>query len=114
MPTENTSLKKTAPAGDSTTTNEMVVGKSNTYQRTFLIVAGSLLTLLVWIAMASKSVGHHFQSSANEMADGAVAVADYQVDSTYLALTKDIFGGAAAEKGKGCCHCGYKCCGYNC
>eukprot|EP00751_Fragilariopsis_kerguelensis_P035118 CAMPEP_0170938576 /NCGR_PEP_ID=MMETSP0735-20130129/21296_1 /TAXON_ID=186038 /ORGANISM="Fragilariopsis kerguelensis, Strain L26-C5" /LENGTH=43 /DNA_ID= /DNA_START= /DNA_END= /DNA_ORIENTATION= len=43
MTNENTSLKNTTLAGDSNTTHGMVIGKSNTYQRTFLIVAGSLL-----------------------------------------------------------------------
>ena len=98
MPTENSSLKITAPDGDSTTTNEMVIGKSNTYQRTFLIVAGSLLALLVLIVVAGTSGGQHLQSSTHEMADGAVALADHQVDSANLALTKDIFGlGAVSE-----------------
>jgi len=92
MPTENTSLKNTAPAGDSNTTNEMVIGKNNTYQRTFLIVAGSLLALLVVIAVADTSGGQHLQSSAHEIAEGVVALVDYQVDSAKLALTKDIFG----------------------
>jgi len=101
MPTESTSLKNVSLAGDSTTTNEMAIGKSNTYQRTFLIVAGSLLTLLVWIAMAGKSAGHYFQSSEHEMADDAVALADYQVDSTNLALTNNIFGGAVSENKDG-------------
>ena len=98
MATENTSLKNTTPAGDSNTTNEMVIGKINTYQRTFLIVAGSLLALLVVIAVAGASGGQHLQSSAYEIAEGAMALTDYQVDSTNLALTKDIFGlGAVSE-----------------
>merc|ERR1712161_24411 len=89
-------LKNTTPAGDSTTTNEIVIGKINTYQRTFLIVAGSLLALLVLIVVAGTSGGQHLQSSANEIAKDAVALADYQVDSANLALTKDIFGMRAA------------------
>jgi len=93
MPTENTSLKNITPAEDCNTTNEMVVGKINTYQRTFLIVAGSLLALLVMIAVAGTSGGQHLQSSAHEIAEGVVALAEYQVDSTNLALTKDIFNG---------------------
>jgi len=76
MPTENTSLKNTTPAGDSSTTNEMVIGKVNTYQRTFLIVAGSLLALLVVIAVSGKSGGQYLQSSAQEKSP----------------LTHDIFG----------------------
>jgi len=80
MATENTSLKNTTPAGDSNTTNEMVIGKTNTYQRTFLIVAGSLLALLVLIAVAGTRGGQHLQSSAHEIAEGVLA--EYQVDST--------------------------------
>jgi len=55
MPTENTSLKITTPAGDSNTTNEMVVEKINNYQRTLLIVTGILLALLVVIAVTGTS-----------------------------------------------------------
>merc|ERR1712161_127167 len=95
-------LKNTTPAGDSTTTNEIVIGKINTYQRTFLIVAGSLLALLVLIVVAGTSGGQHLQSSANEIAKNAVVLADYQVDSANLALTKDIFGmGANSGNDKG-------------
>ena len=102
MPTENTSLKNTTPAGDSNTTNEMVIGKINTYQRTFLIVAGSLLALLVLITVADTSGGQHLQSSTHEIAKGAMALADYQVDSANSALNSDIFGlGAASETYEG-------------
>ena len=51
MPTESTSLKNVTPTGDSNTSNEMVIEKKNTYQRPLLIVGGSLLALLVWIAV---------------------------------------------------------------
>ena len=91
MPTENTSLKTTTPAADSNTTHEIFVGKRNTYQRTCLIVAGSLLAMLVLIAGTSKSSRQHLQSSAHVVAEGALAVIDYQLDSTNLALTMDIF-----------------------
>jgi len=102
MPTENTSLKNTTPAGDSNTTNEMVFGKINTYQRTFLIVAGSLFALLVLIAVAGTSGGQHLQSSINGIAVGAGVLTDYQVDSVNLALTKNIVGlGAVPESIKG-------------
>ena len=74
MSTKNTSLKNVTLAGDSNTTNEMVIGKINTYQRTFLIVAGSLLALLVLIAVAGTSGGQHLQSSAHEDAVGAFAL----------------------------------------
>jgi len=122
MPTEHTSLKNTTPAGDSNTTNEMVVGKSKIYQRSFLIVAGSLLALLVLIAIAGTSGGQHLQSlSAHEFVKGAVALADYQLDSANLAHTKDIFGVNVAENnefGKCCrsstCACDYcSCTQYN-
>jgi len=115
MATENTSLKNTTPAGDSNTTNEMVVGKVNTYQRSFLIVAGSFLALLVVIAVAGTTGSQHLQSSAHEIAQGAVALADYQVDSTNLALTKDIFGldgrrfcTSCLWGCKQCYNCGYR------
>jgi len=104
MPTEHTSLNNTTPAGDSHTSNAMVIRKINTYQRSFLIVAGSLLALLVFIVVAGTSGGQHLQSSAHENARGAVALVDYQVDTTNLALTKDIFGfGAVAENDEDCC-----------
>eukprot|EP00751_Fragilariopsis_kerguelensis_P017272 CAMPEP_0170850960 /NCGR_PEP_ID=MMETSP0734-20130129/10941_1 /TAXON_ID=186038 /ORGANISM="Fragilariopsis kerguelensis, Strain L26-C5" /LENGTH=145 /DNA_ID=CAMNT_0011220973 /DNA_START=162 /DNA_END=600 /DNA_ORIENTATION=+ len=100
MPTEKTSFQNTTPAGDSSTTNEMVIGKINTYQRTFLIVAGYLLALLVLIAVGGTIGGQPLQSSANEIAEGAVAVADYQVDSASLALTNDIFGVGVVSENK--------------
>ena len=90
-PSENTSLKTTTPAGDSNTTYEMVVGKSNTYQHTFLIVAGSLLALPVLIAGAGTIGGQYLQLLSHEIAKGAMALADYQVDSANLELTEDIF-----------------------
>jgi len=75
MANENTLLKNTTPVGDSNTTNEMVIGKTNTYHRTFLIVAGSLLALLVLIAGAGTSSGQYLQSSVNGIA-GDAALAD--------------------------------------
>ena len=102
MFTENTSLKNVTPAGDSNTPAVMVIGKSNTYLRPLLIVASSLLALFLWIAFGGKSGGQHLQSSANEVAKDAVALADYQVDSTNLALTNDIFGtNAVSENDEG-------------
>jgi len=106
-------LKNATPAGDSNTTNEMVIGKINTYQRTFLIVAGSLLSLIVLIAVATKKDGQHLESSAYEIAESAAALADYQVDSANLALTKDIFGlGAVSQNDVGRCPipCPFCCC----
>eukprot|EP00751_Fragilariopsis_kerguelensis_P001246 CAMPEP_0170817632 /NCGR_PEP_ID=MMETSP0733-20121128/40145_1 /TAXON_ID=186038 /ORGANISM="Fragilariopsis kerguelensis, Strain L26-C5" /LENGTH=58 /DNA_ID=CAMNT_0011177369 /DNA_START=118 /DNA_END=290 /DNA_ORIENTATION=+ len=58
MPTEHTHLKNGIQAGDSNQTDEpVVIGKSNTYQRLILIVTGSFLSLLVWIAVTSKNGG---------------------------------------------------------
>jgi len=103
MSTEHTFLKNTTLAGDSNTTNEMVIGKINTYQRTFLIVAGSLLALLVLVAVAGTNGDQHLQSSVHELAGGAVALADYQVDSANLALSTDMFGlGAVSENDESC------------
>ena len=90
-------MKNATPAGDSNTSNEMVIRKTNTYQRTFLILAGSLLALLVLIAVAGTRGGHYLQSSVHEITEGAVALADYEVDSTNLALTEDIFGLGGVE-----------------
>jgi len=108
MPTENTVLKHVTPAGDSNTTDDMVILKSSTYQRFFLIVAGSILALLLWITVAGTTSGQHLQSSAHEIADDAVALAEYQVHSANLALTKDIFGASAVssendEGSNNCC-----------
>ena len=103
MSTENTSLTNDSPALESNTTDDIIIGKSNTYQRSFLIVAGSLLALLVCVAVAGKIGGQPFKSSAHEIAEGAVALADYQVDSANLRLTKDIFGldaGSQNDKGE--------------
>merc|ERR1712238_198672 len=86
-------------------TNEMIIWKITNYQRTFLIVAGSLLALLVLIVVAGTSGGQHLQSSANEIAKDAVALADYQVDSANLALTKDIFGMRANSENDESCDC---------
>ena len=67
-----------------------------------MIVAGSLLTVLVLIAVTGTSVGQHLQSSTHEIAKVEVALADNQVHSTNLALTKDIFGlDAVSQKDEG-------------
>mmetsp|Transcript_18228 Transcript_18228/g.19722 ORF Transcript_18228/g.19722 Transcript_18228/m.19722 type:complete len:133 (+) Transcript_18228:1-399(+) len=102
MSTENTSLKNATPTGDSNTIHEIVTGNINTYQRSLLIVAGSLLALLVWIAVTGKSGGRPFKSSAHEITKGASALADYTADSANLALTKDNFNGfKISEEGNG-------------
>ena len=101
MLNEHTSLKNTTPAGDSNTLNEVVIGKINTYQRQFLIVAGSLLVYSALIAVASKTAGYSLVYTGG-LAKGAGVQADYQVDSANSALTKDIFGlGAISENDGG-------------
>ena len=97
MPTENTSLKNTTLAGDSNTTNEMVIGKINTYQRTVPIVAASLLALFVFIAVADTSGGQHLQSSVNDIVKSANAIADYQVYTFNLALEMNILSMGAVS-----------------
>jgi len=111
MPTEQTQLKNAIHTGDSNSTDKpVVIGKGNTYQRLILIVTGSFLALLVWIAVASKNDGHYFKSSAQEIAKGAGALADYQLDSANLALTQDIFGvNAVSERKSDCCCMTYLC-----
>jgi len=88
MLTENTSLKNITPTGDSNTTHEMVIGKSNTYQRHFLIVvACSALALQVLFAVAWKTAGYSLVYTR---------VLD-ESDSTNYALTKELFDFGAAE-----------------
>ena len=86
MNTETYQNKKFTPAGESNTTHEMVIGKSNTYHCSFLIVAGSLLALLVLIAVVGTSGGQHLRSSTHETTESAGALADYQVDSTIFGM----------------------------
>jgi len=109
MPTENTSLKNITPAGDSNTTNEMVIGKSNTYQRTFLIVACSLLACNVLIVIAGKAAGYSIVYTGG-FVESAGAFAEYQVDIANTALSKDMFGVGAVfetdESKKSNCPCG--------
>eukprot|EP00751_Fragilariopsis_kerguelensis_P017217 CAMPEP_0170848622 /NCGR_PEP_ID=MMETSP0734-20130129/9489_1 /TAXON_ID=186038 /ORGANISM="Fragilariopsis kerguelensis, Strain L26-C5" /LENGTH=114 /DNA_ID=CAMNT_0011218069 /DNA_START=187 /DNA_END=531 /DNA_ORIENTATION=- len=82
MPTENTSFQNTTPAGDSNTTPEMVIAKSKTYQRQFLIaVAGSSLALFLLFAVACKTAGYSLTYTGG--LDGS--------DTANLALTEDIF-----------------------
>jgi len=104
MTAENTPLKNIITAGDSNPkTDEMNVGKGNTNQHPFFIIAGSLLALLVLIAVVSKSGSQLLQSSAykieelpkyrksgsqllNDEGVGAGALADYQADTSNSAL----------------------------
>ena len=86
MNTETYQNKKFTPAGESNTTHEMVIGKSNTYHCSFLIVAGSLLALLVLIAVVGTSGSLYLQTSAQEIAWGTVVLANYQVGFDNLGL----------------------------
>mmetsp|Transcript_42815 Transcript_42815/g.48594 ORF Transcript_42815/g.48594 Transcript_42815/m.48594 type:complete len:128 (+) Transcript_42815:75-458(+) len=92
MFTENTYLKNVTPAEMSNTSVEMDIEKSNTYQRSSLIVAGSLLALFVWIAIAGKISGQRLKSSVHEITKGVDALAVYQVNTVNLTVNKDIFG----------------------
>jgi len=103
MPNENTSLKNVTPAGDSNTTHKMIIGKINTYRHPLLIVAGFLLVLLVWITATGKSGGQQLQPSANEIAEGAVALADHQVHTANVAIAIDIFDLGVVEGCMGTC-----------
>ena len=61
-----------------------------------------MLALLALLVVVDTSGGQYLQSSAHEIAEGAVALADYQVYSLNLALTKDIFGlGSVSENDEG-------------
>ena len=73
---QNTSLENTTPAGDSNTTNEMIVRKINTYQHTFWIVASSLLALLVLLTVKGTRGGHHLQLPLQDIAESAVVFVD--------------------------------------
>ena len=89
MNAETYQNKNITTAGDSKSkTDGIIMGNIITYQRPFFIVAGSLLALLVWIALVGKNDDQHFKLSEKEIAKRV----DYQVDNTNLALAKDIFG----------------------
>ena len=99
MTTESYQNTKSADTGDSRSKNdEFIIDNGKANERSIFIIAGSLLALLLLIAVTGTSGGQHLQSSAHEIAKGAVALADYQVDSANLALTKDIFGFGAVSK----------------
>ena len=54
------------------------------------------------VVVASKSGGQHFKLFTHEIPKSASALADYQVDTANLALTKDILGiGAVSENKEG-------------
>jgi len=94
--TNNYKTIEASSAEDSNSkSKEMDTGKRSIYQRSFFIVAGSLLALLVFVAVAGHSGGGHV---------------DYQVDSANLVFTKDIFGLSAAENDEGGpCTCSFGC-----
>ena len=97
--TETTHFKNISPAaGDSNPSGEIGIMEGNTYQRPVLIVAGSLLTLLVWIAMAGKSSDHQLTPSVYEIAEGADTVKNYQGNTAQSVFIKDIFGVDAVSK----------------
>mmetsp|Transcript_44692 Transcript_44692/g.50104 ORF Transcript_44692/g.50104 Transcript_44692/m.50104 type:complete len:132 (-) Transcript_44692:32-427(-) len=116
MNAETYQNKKITTAGDSNfKTDGIIIGKSNAYQRPFFIVAGSLLALVL-VSIVGNYDDQHFKSTKKGIAEGASALVDYQVDTTYLALTKDIFVlGAVSdsdEAGKWCfgsCDCDVDC-----
>jgi len=112
MSTESTHLKKIPPAGDSNTTDELVIGKGNIYQRSFLIMTSSLLVLLALVAVRGKWDGQLSKFSAHEFEKGASVLADYQAATADSALIKDIFGiGAVSEiPDGGCCNNCHGCC----
>jgi len=93
--------KQVSTTGDSHSAGqEMETGKdiSNvSHKHTLLIMAGSLLALLVWIAMAGHSGGgggQYVTATLDELAKGTggVLAAEYQVDTVNSALfDKDIF-----------------------
>mmetsp|Transcript_64075 Transcript_64075/g.71596 ORF Transcript_64075/g.71596 Transcript_64075/m.71596 type:complete len:121 (+) Transcript_64075:57-419(+) len=108
MFTENTHLKNVIPVGNSNTSDEMDIMKGNTYQRPLLIVAGFYLASLVLTAVACKTAGYSLVYTGG-FAESAGALANYQVDTTNVGLTKDVLGlGADSENETFQCPCGSK------
>ena len=91
LSTENTHLKNITPAAEDSNPS-VEIGHVTTYQRPLLIGAGSLIALLVWIAVSGKSGGHQLTPSAFEIVEDADTLANYQVDTAQSVLIKDIFG----------------------
>jgi len=110
MTTESYQNTKSADTGDSTSKNdEVVINNGNANKRSFLIIAGSLLALLLMV-VAGQNVGQDLSPAANEIAKGASALADYQVDTSNSALTNDIFGMVTVfENEEGCDFAAGKC-----
>ena len=48
-------------------TDGIIMGKINTYQRLFFIVASSFFALLVWITLVGKNNDQHFKLSKREI-----------------------------------------------
>jgi len=103
MTTESYQNTKSADTGDTKSKNdEVVIDNGNANKRSFLIIAGSLLALLV-LVVAGQNVGQDLSSSANDIAQGASALADYQVVTANSLLSNDIFGmGTVSENEEGC------------
>jgi len=103
MSTEKTYLKKDTTAGNSESTDVVVIEKISIYQNRFLIVAGSLLaTWFVIVAAGKRNGGQHFESIAayeTEVGVGGGGAVDsiVPVTSTDSALNMDIFGIANSD-----------------
>jgi len=104
MSTEKTHLKKDTAAGNSESSDVVVIEKISIYQNRFLIVVGSLLaTWFVIVAVAGKrNGGQHFESIAayeTEVGVGGGGAVDsiVPVTSTDSALNMDIFGIANSD-----------------
>jgi len=110
MTTDSYQNTKSADTGDSTSKNdEVAIDNGNANKRSFLIIAGSLLALLV-LVVAGENVGQDLSPAANEITKGASALADYQVDTANSALTNNIFGmGAVSGNEEGCDFAAGKC-----
>eukprot|EP00751_Fragilariopsis_kerguelensis_P013287 CAMPEP_0170777208 /NCGR_PEP_ID=MMETSP0733-20121128/11642_1 /TAXON_ID=186038 /ORGANISM="Fragilariopsis kerguelensis, Strain L26-C5" /LENGTH=121 /DNA_ID=CAMNT_0011120363 /DNA_START=56 /DNA_END=421 /DNA_ORIENTATION=+ len=112
MFTENTHLKNVTPVGNSNTSDDMDMGKGNTYQHPLLIVAGISLATIVFTAVACKTAGYSLVYTGG-FAESAGGLTSNQVDTANLALTKDVFGlGDKSEVyccDKVCCNDDYCC-----
>ena len=74
----------------------MIIGKSNNYQRLFLIVAGFFFAFNVFIVITGKAA-LYFIVFTGVLAESAGAFVEYQVDIANKALTKDNFGSGAVS-----------------
>ena len=102
MTTESYQNTKSADTGDSRSKNdEFIIDNGKANERSIFIIVGSLLAFLL-LVVAGQNVGQDLSSSANEIAKGASALADYQVDTANSAFTINIFGmGAVSENEEG-------------